>query len=63
MASQSEKGHAKNLANIKLLKEICVQVGIAYNPMNSQLTIPSQTTLIAQAQIDFIELEKCRSRF
>jgi len=53
MASQSEKGHAKNLANIKLLKEICVQVGIAYNPMNSQLTIPSLTTLISQSQTDF----------
>lgn len=53
MASQSEKGHAKNLANIKLLKEICVQVGIAYAPMNSLLTIPSLTTLISQSQTDF----------
>ena len=53
MASQSEKGHAKNLANIKLLKEICVQVSIAYNPMNSQLTIPSQTALISLCQGDF----------
>jgi len=53
MASQSEKGHAKNLSNIKLLKEICVQVGTAYNPMNSQLSIASQTTLISQSQTDF----------
>ena len=53
MASQSEKGHAKNLANIKLLKEICVQVGIVYNPMNSLLSIASLTTLIAQCQTDF----------
>ncbi|MBS1651346.1 MAG: hypothetical protein JSU07_04970 [Bacteroidetes bacterium] len=54
MASQSEKGHAKNLANIKLLKEICVQVSSAYSPMNSQLTIASLTTLISQSQTDFM---------
>lgn len=53
MASQSEKGHAKNLANIKLLKDICFQVDIAYAPMNNLLTIPSLTLLISQSQTDF----------
>jgi hypothetical protein len=53
MASQSEKGHAKNLANIKLLKDICFQVGPTYLPMNNLLTIASLTTLISQCQTDF----------
>jgi hypothetical protein len=53
MASQTEVGHAKNLANLKLLKDIITQVGVAYNPSNALLSVASVTNLIAQCQTDY----------
>lgn len=50
MTSQSEVGHAKNLANIKLLKDCIVQIGATYNPINLQLTVSSITTLVTSCQ-------------
>jgi len=35
MASNSEVGHAKNLANLKLLKDLIAQVGAPYAPSNA----------------------------
>lgn len=53
MASQSETGHYKNLANIKLFKDFLVQLGLIYNPSNNLLKIPAITTLITQCQTDY----------
>ena len=53
MASQTETGHFKNLANIKLFKDFLVQLGVIYNPSNTLLKIPAITTLITQCQTDY----------
>ena len=53
MASSSEVGHAKNLANLKLLKDLVAQVGVAYAPSNALLSVVSVTTLIATCQTDY----------
>lgn len=53
MASNSEVGHAKNLANLKLLKDLIAQVGAPYAPSNALLTVASVTTLIATCQADY----------
>jgi hypothetical protein len=37
MASTSEKGHAKNIANAKLLNTYIIEIGSKYNPSNPQL--------------------------
>lgn len=53
MTSYTEVGHAKNLANLKLLKDIVTQIGATYNPANAQLKLPAITTLISNCQIGY----------
>ena len=53
MASQSETGHSKNLANLKLLKDLLSQIGADYNPINNQLAVSSFTTLITKCETDY----------
>jgi hypothetical protein len=45
MASSSETGHAKNIANLKLLNEINAGFGIAYNPINKLYLVPNMVTM------------------
>jgi hypothetical protein len=51
MASQSEKGHAKNLANLKLLRDIIFQAGQNYSPSNELLTYTLVDSLIASESV------------
>ena len=44
MASNSETGHAVNIANFKLLIDRCTAFGVKYNPSNTSLTIANMTT-------------------
>ena len=44
MASQSEVGHAKNLANIDKVINLATQFGITYNPTNPQITLVGLAT-------------------
>ena len=39
MASTSEKGHAKNIANANLLNTYIVQLATIYNPSNPKLLL------------------------
>ena len=39
MASTSEKGHAKNIANANLLNTYIAQLGALYNPSNPKLQL------------------------
>lgn len=41
MASTSEKGHAKNIANANLLNTYIVQLASIYNPSNPKLLLPN----------------------
>jgi hypothetical protein len=43
MASTSEKGHAKNVANLKTLTLFCIGMGAEYQPTNPNLSIAAQT--------------------
>ena len=45
MASQSEVGHAKNLANIDKVIDLATQYGVTYNPTNPQITLAGLATL------------------
>ena len=53
MASNSEVGHAKNLANFELLLDLITQVGAPYNPSNATLAIPAVTTTLATCTTDY----------
>jgi len=45
MASQSEVGHPKNLANIDKVIDLITQFGVPYNPTNPQITLSGINTL------------------
>jgi len=53
MASTSEVGHQKNLANLQKLLDLVTQIGVTYTPVNPQLTVAGITTLQTQCTNDF----------
>jgi hypothetical protein len=56
MASQSEVGHAKNVANLETLLTICTSYGTTYNPSNPAISLANLSTLHtnAKANIDAV---------
>lgn len=49
MASTSEVGHAKNIANLNLLNTYIVALGATYNPSNPKLLLPNLQTIYTTA--------------
>ena len=49
MASTSEVGHAKNIANLNLLNTNIVALGATYNPSNPKLLLPNLQTIYTTA--------------
>jgi hypothetical protein len=49
MASTSEKGHAKNIANAKLLNTYIIELGIKYNPSNQNLLLKNLQNIHANS--------------
>lgn len=47
MASISEVGHGKNVANLEDLTSLCVGFGVTYNPSNVNLKVPALNALKA----------------
>lgn len=45
MASISEKGHAKNIANANLLNTYIIELGAVYNPSNPNLKLSNLQTI------------------
>jgi len=45
MASTSEKGHAKNIANANLLNTYIIELGAVYNPSNPKLLLANLQTI------------------
>jgi len=50
MASTSETGHAKNVANFEDLISFCTGYGATYNPSKAAIKIAALTTLQTNAQ-------------
>jgi hypothetical protein len=49
MASTTETGHAKNVANLETLIGYCTGYGAAYNPSKGALKLPVLSTLLASS--------------
>lgn len=49
MASTSEKGHAKNIANLNLLNTQIIAIGNTYNPSNSKLALTNLQSIYTSA--------------
>ena len=50
MASTTETGHAKNVANFEDLVSFCTGYGTTYNPTQNNIKLPALNTLHANAQ-------------
>ena len=49
MASTSEKGHAKNIANANLLNTFIIELGTVYNPSNPKLLLANLQTIYSNS--------------
>ena len=54
MASTSEVGHAKNIANLEDLISFCTGYGTAYNPSKTALQLTQLNTLLTTAQSNLL---------
>lgn len=63
MASTSETGHAKNIANFQDLISFCEGYGAAYNPTKESLKIPQLQALYQEAQNKLNEAKTQKSAF
>ena len=63
MASTSETGHAKNVANFEDLISFCTGYGTSYNPSKAAIQIPALNTLRANAQNALATLNTVNSTF
>ena len=50
MSSNSETGHAKNVANFSKLVSFCTGYGASYNPSNSEIAMEALTTMQTDSQ-------------
>lgn len=50
MASTSETGHAKNVANFEDLISFCTGYGASYNPSKASIKLPALNTLFTSAK-------------
>jgi len=63
MASTSETGHAKNVANFEDLISFCNGYGSTYNPSKAILQIPNLTTLHSNAQVSIAKVNTAKTAF
>jgi hypothetical protein len=63
MASTSETGHAKNVANFKTLISFCTSYGSAYNPTKASLQITSLDLLLQQAEAELGKVQNTAATF
>lgn len=63
MASTSETGHAKNVANFEDLISFCTGYGVAYNPSKAAIKIAALTTLHSNAQTSIAGVNTSKTAF
>ena len=63
MASTSETGHAKNVANFQDLIEFVTGYGATYNPSKNTLKLPQLTTLKASAESNLADVISKNTNF
>lgn len=63
MASTSETGHAKNVANFEDLISFCTGYGASYNPSKAAIQIASLNTLLTNAQGSITSVNSSKTAF
>jgi hypothetical protein len=56
MASTSETGHAKNVANLQDLISFCNGYGASYNPTKNALKLPQLNALLTTSQTSIADI-------
>lgn len=59
MASQSERGHAKNVANFKELITVINGFGVQYSPISEELQTESLAKVLEKAELVIDKLKSC----
>jgi hypothetical protein len=63
MSSTIETGHAKNVANFKLIKANCKSFKSKYNPSDDSIKLTAQDKLITDAEVSLKDLKKSEETF
>ena len=63
MASTSETGHAKNVANFEVLISRCTGFGAVYNPTKNSIKIASMNTLLGSARTSLQNVKTSKTAF
>jgi hypothetical protein len=63
MASTSETGHAKNVANFKKMISFCIGYDSKYNPVRPALTLPGLNNLLSAAQQCLLNIKTAKTAF
>ncbi|MGD0712086.1 MAG: hypothetical protein ABR968_13015 [Bacteroidales bacterium] len=63
MASTSETGHAKNVANFEVLISSCTGYGTPYNPSNTNLKVPQLQTLLTNSKSALLTVKTTGTTF
>ncbi len=63
MISNSETGHAKNVANFQLLVSFCQGYGELYNPSRNEISIAGLQNTVTQAQQSLTDLKNAKTTF
>ena len=63
MSSNSETGHAKNVANFEDLISFCTGYGTAYNPSKVSIKLPALNTLFTSAKNSLIAVSSSATAF
>lgn len=63
MASTSETGHAKNVANFEDLISFCTGYGATYNPVKAGIKLPALNTLRTTAQAALVNVTNANTAF
>lgn len=63
MASTSETGHDKNVANFENLISFCVGYGATYNPSKNSLKVPQLQTQLASCKLNIVSATNARVAF
>jgi hypothetical protein len=63
MASTSETGHDKNVANFENLISFCVGYGVTYNPSKNSLKVPQLQTQLASCKVNITSVTNATIAF
>lgn len=63
MASTTETGHAKNVANFEDLISFCTGYGAAYNPSKAAIQLPALNTLFSNCQTGVVGVNTSKTAF